>query len=115
MLTILGDLFLKRRKMRAVLPVLLEVIRCPGNVLYPFPNLSFGWVSNRSEEVTSRLARWAFPTHIDEVLSGFAAAPKEDLPSFVQDDHLVEDVINGLGCLINGNRVTATGKVGRDS
>lgn len=101
--------------MMTVLPVLFKVIRCPRNVLYPFSDLSFGWVSNRSEEITSRLARRAIPAHIDEVLFGFTAAPKEDLSSFVQDDYLVEDVIDGLGCLIDGNRMTTTGEIGRDS
>lgn len=103
-LTVLSNLLLQCRVVRTLLPILLELIRRARNfVLQRFASFAFLCIRDRSQEVTCCLAWRTVPAHINEVFLGLAAGAKEDLPTLIQNDHLIEDVVDSLRGLVDGD------------
>src|SRR4051812_46184668 len=65
--------------------------------------LSLFVVRDRSKEVGGGLTWWAIPAHSFEVWLGSSRRSKVDLPALIKYDDLVEDFVNCLRRLVDGN------------
>lgn len=113
-------------------PVLLEFLGGPGDFVFePFPGLSLLGICDRSvagrklaywgyfmeaigyprQEVTCRLSGRALPSHFLEICSSLVCWAKVYLPSLVEHDRLVAQVVNGLRSLVNGDKRCETSDV----
>lgn len=114
LLTVLGDFLLECRIMPTHLPGSFKLIRSTWDfAFHSFPSFSLLRISNRSQEVTSCLTRWAFPAHINKVFFGLATRAEEGLSPFIQHDYLIEDIVDRLRGLVNRYGVSRPRKVCR--
>jgi len=71
--------------------------------LVPLSGTSLQNGGETGEEVWSRLLVGAVESHVDEELFSFLSVPEVDGSTLVKDDDLVEEVIGGLGSLVDGD------------
>ena len=114
-LVMLGNLLSKCLVLGTLLLIILKFIGGARDfALHSVSSLTFLRISDGSQEIPGSLARWMIPAHSGKIFYCIAAWTKVNLPSFVQNSDLIEDVVNRLRRLIYGNGMSRTGKVGRD-
>lgn len=101
---VLFNLGLQRLVVGAVLPRGGKLVRGPGRLaLEAGTHNTLQSRRHRGEEVGGGLTGRALEAEIDKVLPGDIGAAKEDLATLVEDDGLVEQVVGGLGRLVDGH------------
>lgn len=100
----LADLLLQRGKLGRRPPVPLKVLWGTGHlVFHAGPGLALDGVGDGGQEVAGGLARRAVPAlALEEGLRVLGGA-KVDLAAFVEDGGLVEEVVDGLAGLVDGD------------
>ena len=105
-LMISSNVLLKRGIVEALLPIGLKIIWSTGHLAFKavswLPLLRIG---DGSEEVAGCLTSRTLPPHVDEVVSRGIAWTEEDFSSLIQDYHLIKDIVDCLGSLIDCDRM----------
>ncbi len=100
----------------ALLPVSLELVGSPGDFsLEALPRFPLLRVGDGGQEVACSLTRWTIPAHGLEILLGDSGGAEEDLSSFIENDGFVEDIEDGLRCLVDRYGVAHIANVGSDT
>ena len=86
------------------MPALRKLIRRLGDEIFKArTNTTLGRVGKGGQKVGGGLAIRTVEAHVEEVLLRAAGVSKVDLAALVQHDGLVEDVVDGLAGLVDGD------------